>query len=174
MYREMATLYPEAKFVLTLREDVNAWLESVNRGRKLGKGEMWDGWDSYGFQVKDADDAPVDSDEDNEIYLHTYRAHAASVRDFFAAPGREARLLQMVVDDQNENSNWKSLYRFLDLDPSAIDALLLNSSPCDGAEPSPDLVGGWFVHHEQKALRKAKKALLKVLHGLGWLTAAGL
>lgn len=110
VYQDMAELYPDAKFILTLRNDEQAWLRSITEHTARRK---WSGHTVvYGaVEAKDHEDA----------YLKTYRSHTSSVRDFFAGAGNETRLLEWVVDGRDgeeDEQSWDHLLQFLDMNYS--------------------------------------------------------
>lgn len=111
VYEDMAELYSDAKFILTLRKNEQAWLRSITEHTARRK---WIGHDGiYGAsQAKNHEEA----------YLKAYRSHTASVRGYFANQGNETRLLEWVIDgkdskDENE-APWENLLRFLDMEYS--------------------------------------------------------
>ena len=83
VYQDMARLYPDAKFILTVRVNEQDWLTSI-RGHTARR--KWIGHDFvYGASRAEGHE---------ESYLEAYRNHTSSVRSFFAAEGNEMRLLE--------------------------------------------------------------------------------
>lgn len=164
VYREMASLYPDAKFILTLRKSEDAWLKSIKRHTKDRK---WDGHKIvYGGEEATGNEG---------AYLDAYRNHTESVREFFASPGQEWRLLEFVINqpDISRGEKWSRLCEFLDLSESMTITTRKLDFPHSNAAPSAqndmDLR---CVMAKMKSLME--EGLVKVLYGLGWLTAAGL
>lgn len=94
LYREMAEMYPDAKFILSLRKDEKTWLRSMRR--HLGRGHWRPATFFYGAHV-------VDGNE--ETLLNAYRNHTADVREYFKdQPGRYSEL---VIEDGD--ANWRTL-----------------------------------------------------------------
>lgn len=95
VYEQMADLYPDAKFLLSLRKDEQTWLQSMKRHQSRG---VWEpAVRFYGTQ---------DIDGKGEVVLDAYRSHTANVRRFFRnKPGRYAEL----VVDNDSDTNWRAL-----------------------------------------------------------------
>jgi FkbM family methyltransferase len=100
VYRELAEAYPDARFVLTLRESPEAWIESLvaHAGRT---GESVFKEIAYGYAL------PFGHEEH---HLDLYRRHEADVRAFFA--DRPDRLLVVSWD---AGGGWDELCDFLGL-----------------------------------------------------------
>ena len=100
VYEEMATLYPDAKFILSMRKDEERWFQSIaaHSARR-----PWIGHEViYG--------AVIASPETKELYLTKYREHNERVREFFRdQPGR---LLEICVEDSSDG-NWIKLCEFV-------------------------------------------------------------
>ena len=94
MYRQMAEMYPDAKFVLSLRKDEQTWLRSIKR--HMGRGFWQPASYFYGAQF-------VEGNE--ETVLNAYRNHTASVREYFR--DKPDRYTELVVD--NGDVKWKVL-----------------------------------------------------------------
>lgn len=92
VYHEMAEMYPNAKFVLTLRKDEDTWLKSMRR--HMGRGTWEPAAFFYGAQN-------VDGNE--QIVLNYYRNHTANVRDYFK--DKPDRYAELVIDDGDVNWN---------------------------------------------------------------------
>lgn len=164
VYREMAFLYPNAKFILTLRKSEDAWLESIKRHTK---GRKWDGHETvYGAEEATGHEG---------AYLDAYRNHTDSVREFFASPGQEGRLLEFVIDqpDISKGERWSRLCEFLGISDSKAMMMRQLEFPWSNAKSHPK---------DDTAVRRAmakmkclmEEGLVEVLYGLGWLTASGL
>jgi hypothetical protein len=111
VYQDMAHLYPDAKFILTLRKNEQNWLSSIKEHTARRK---WIGHAIiYGASKAEGHES---------AYLDAYRNHTSSVRDFFAAEGTNStRLLEFVIDANREVGGyeeelWGSLLRFLDME----------------------------------------------------------
>jgi hypothetical protein len=98
LYREMATMYPDSKFILSLRKDDATWLKSMRR--HVGRGQ-WIGY-SYFYGA-------VTFDGNEETIRQSYTNHTARARDFFA--DMPERYLELTVDDGD--ANWPLLCDFV-------------------------------------------------------------
>lgn len=120
VYQDMAELYPDARFILTLRNDEQAWLRSITEHTARRK---WDGHTVvYGS---------VEAKDHEEAYLESYRSHTSSVRDFFAGAGN-GRLLEWVVDGKDgieDEQSWGHLLGFLDMNYSQEEIKKLGEFP---------------------------------------------
>jgi hypothetical protein len=99
MYRELAALYPDAKFVLSLRKDEGTWLRSMRRHVSRGR------WEAYQYFYGSTE---VDGNE--ETVLQSYRNHTDNVRAFFRH--QPERYTELVIDDGDKN--WDVLCRVAD------------------------------------------------------------
>jgi hypothetical protein len=118
-YRELAIMFPDAKFILILRANESAWLESIDAHTQRRK---WKG-NKRIFGCKKAR-----GEKCKEKYLEAYRTHNEGVQNSFDKEGK-ARLLEMVIDAQTEmrsiktgvqetsvvDAKWLSLIDFLEL-----------------------------------------------------------
>lgn len=96
MYKQMSEMYPDAKFILSLRKDERTWLESLRR--HVGRGRWRPYSYFYGAQEVDGNEATV---------LEAYRNHTAAVREYFSA--MPDRYVEIVIDDGD--ANWEVLCR---------------------------------------------------------------
>lgn len=167
-YKEMAALYPDAKFILTLRKSEDVWLESIKRHTMCRK---WDGYEIiYGS---------LEATRNEDVYLEAYRNHTDSVRVFFSSPGQEGRLLEMVIDEPEsfKGEKWSRLCDFLGLGDEVAERVRWVEFPWSNASPSSKDKHSFHERarcHLKKAKNLMEKGLVKTLYGLGWLTAAGL
>jgi hypothetical protein len=98
VYRELADLFPAAKFVLTRRKSTEAWLRSqVSHTRTH---EYWGHEAIYGAMSAEAA---------SELYCRTYGRHLSDVREFFASSDR---FLEVCSE---EGDGWAELCTFLDV-----------------------------------------------------------
>ncbi|EMD01152.1 hypothetical protein BAUCODRAFT_198853 [Baudoinia panamericana UAMH 10762] len=97
MYRQMAEMYPDAKFVLSLRKDEQTWLRSMRR--HVSRGE----WLPYEYFYGATE---VDGHED--VVLHSYLNHTENVRAYFQH--QPHRYTELNIDDGD--MNWNVLCRF--------------------------------------------------------------
>jgi len=110
VYRDMAQLYPDSKFILTLRADEQDWLTSIKGHTARRK---WIGHEAvYGAYRADGNE---------EKYLEAYRNHTASVRGFFAEDEDSKRLLEWEIDGKetlgmSEKEKWGVLLEFLGME----------------------------------------------------------
>jgi hypothetical protein len=164
VYREMASLYPDAKFILTLRKSEDAWLKSIKRHTKCRE---WDGHEII-YGAKEA--------TGNEVaYLDAYRNHTDSVREFFTSPQQTGRLLEFVIDQPeiSKGEKWSRLCEFLGLSDSLTMAIRQLDFPWSNATRSEQNDKG-----VRRIIAKIKylieEAIVRVLYGLGWLASTGL
>ncbi|EME87932.1 uncharacterized protein MYCFIDRAFT_209652 [Pseudocercospora fijiensis CIRAD86] len=90
MYQEMAELYPDAKFVLSLRKDEETWLRSMSI--HVGRGR----WQPYTYFY--GADTFLGNEE---IMRESYRNHSQNVRSYFA--DKKDRFMEMSIDDGDVN-----------------------------------------------------------------------
>jgi hypothetical protein len=101
MYREIYDAYPDAKYVLTVREDPEVWFQSVNRHVKRGAG------DNFKFrQYIYGEEFP---EKAREKYLNQYHAHNAAVRKFFIE--QNADFIELCWE---RGDGWNELCQFLE------------------------------------------------------------
>ena len=93
-YREMAEMYPDAKFILSLRKNETVWLESMRR--HMGRGMWQPARYFYGA---------IGVDGNEETVLTHYRNHITDVRNYFQ--DKPSRYLELVID--GDDLNWKAL-----------------------------------------------------------------
>lgn len=96
VYKEMAERYPDAKFVLSLRENEETWLRSMSV--HVGRGR----WLPYTY-FYGADTYPGNED----VMRHSYRNHTQNVRSYFH--DKPERLVELNIDDGDVN--WGVLCR---------------------------------------------------------------
>jgi hypothetical protein len=163
VYREMATLYSDAKFILTLRKSEDAWLKSIKRHTE---GRKWDGHEIvYGAEEATGSEG---------VYLDAYRNHTDSVREFFSSPSQQGRLMEFVIDQPeiSKGEKWSRLCEFLGLSDSMTKMIRQMDFPHSNATPSSQETGIRRLKAKIKCL--GKEGLVRVLYWLCWLTAAGL
>lgn len=97
MYRQMAEMYPDATFVLSLRKDEQTWLRSMRR--HVGRGS----WQPYSYFY-----GTTEVDGNEEIVLQSYRNHTDSVRMYFQ--DQPHRYAELNIDDGD--MNWEVLCKF--------------------------------------------------------------
>lgn len=96
MYQEMAEMYPDARFVLSLRKDEATWLRSMRA--HVGRGK----WLPYAYFYG------ADTVEGNEeIIVSSYRNHTEKIRDYFK--DKPSRYIELNID--NGDINWDALCR---------------------------------------------------------------
>lgn len=98
VYREIAALYPNARFVLTRRRDAATWLDSMRR--HLRRTGPW-----FGTALIYGSYDPV---ADGRRFMDVYERHNDAVRAFFA--DRPDRLCEMCFED---GDGWEALCGFL-------------------------------------------------------------
>ncbi|RFU24277.1 hypothetical protein B7463_g12057, partial [Scytalidium lignicola] len=87
---EMAILFPNAKFILTLRKSEEIWLKSIMEHTER---RIWDGHEFVYGSLR--------ARGHEEAYLNAYRNHTESVRTHFSSlegGGGKGRLLEIVID----------------------------------------------------------------------------
>lgn len=124
VYREMSALYPDAKFVLSVRRDEETWLRSMRT--HVGRGE----WQPYAF-FYGATTVPGNE----EVMLQSYRNHTREVREFFE--DKKQRLVELNIDDGNEH--WDVLCSIAQCPGGKIPAIAF---PKANTAASWDM--GWF------------------------------
>jgi hypothetical protein len=105
-YREMAEAFPDAKFVLSLRQDEEKWLGSIDAHTKR---RWWVGHELvYGC---------LSMEGCREGYRERYRRHNAEVVRFFAERGERHRLMSFAIDGKGllGTDKWGALVGFLGL-----------------------------------------------------------
>lgn len=96
LYREMAELYPDAKFILSLRKNEETWLRSMKT--HVGRGRWLPYTHFYG----------ADTYEGNEdVIRQSYLNHTRNVRDYFQ--DKPDRYVELNIDDGD--LNWDVLCR---------------------------------------------------------------
>jgi len=115
VYHVAAQAYPDAKFVLTVR-DADAWFDSVvnySRAVSLTIAEFEDGKKTV-FPLhqyrKNWFGVAMPEEDDRETFIIQYLAHNESVREYFA--DEPDRLLEI---DFTQDPSWERLCEFLKL-----------------------------------------------------------
>ncbi len=101
IWRQIYDLYPDAKYILTARDD-DAWIDSCvkfYRNRRLRPMRLW----MFG---RHAD--PSRDDESRQAWLDAYREHNAEIRQHFRS--RPGQLLEF---DPTQTEDWGPLCEFL-------------------------------------------------------------
>jgi hypothetical protein len=98
VFREFDRAFPDAAFILTVRQRDDVWLESIQRHVKRGSR-------SLGHFLAYGSYDPV---ADAERHLQTYRAHDQAARAYFAV--RPAKLLELCFE---KGDGWAELCEFL-------------------------------------------------------------
>ncbi|KAF2773960.1 hypothetical protein EJ03DRAFT_251458, partial [Teratosphaeria nubilosa] len=99
MYQEMAEMYPDAKFLLSLRKDDETWLRSMRR--HVGRGE----WQPYSYFY-----GTTQVEGNEETVLNSYRNHTENVRAYFR--DQPHRYAELNID--HGDPNWDVLCRLAD------------------------------------------------------------
>jgi len=108
IYPQLARKFPEAKFILTLRESEIAWLRSSIR-------HAYSAWkDGSLVEHLEFIDSVIGADavRSQDRFLHYYRMHAWAVRHFFENSLQEPNRL-LVMNWGNKASEWGALAEFL-------------------------------------------------------------
>jgi hypothetical protein len=165
VYQDMARLYPDAKFILTMRANEQDWLTSIKGHTARRK---WIGHDFvYGASRAEGHEGS---------YLEAYRNHTSSVRSFFAAEGNETRLLEWVIGGKDmtekaEDGKWGILLRFLGMEDSEEIRDELGEFPwtnrTDSWRDKKFMKIMWWTW--DMIMYYLEEASLRVLECLGWL-----
>lgn len=112
IYPELASRYPDARFILTKRHDEQRWLDSVKRhsawvGPSLGR-EMF-----FGHSMPEGNE---------QAYLAAYRRHIDGIRGYFKDSDR---LLEVCWED---GDGWEQLTSFLGRPVPDVPFPVLNTS----------------------------------------------
>ena len=102
LWRQIYTLFPEAKYILTLRDE-EAWIASCvkfYRDRRIRPMRLW----MFGRYAD-----PSRDEASREVWLAAYREHNAAVREHFR--GRAHQYLEF---DPTRDDGWALLCSFLD------------------------------------------------------------
>jgi hypothetical protein len=99
LYRQMSELYPDSKFILSLRKDDETWSNSMRRHVKRGRWLPYTHF--YGADTWEGNEATI---------LQSYQNHTQNVREFFK--DKPHRYLELKIDDGD--ANWAPLCRFLE------------------------------------------------------------
>jgi hypothetical protein len=101
IWRQVYDLYPDAKYILTVRDD-QAWIDSCvkfYRNRRLRPMRVW----MFGKHAN-----PAQDDASRQAWLDAYREHNAEVRQHF-----RARPQQFFEFDPTQVTDWGPLCAFL-------------------------------------------------------------
>jgi hypothetical protein len=101
LWREMYRQFPDAKYILTVRNEAS-WIESCARfyrNRRVRPMRVW----MFGAHAN-----PGADDASRQAWLDAYRAHNAAVREHFAS-----RLHQFIEVDPTAKREWGQLCEFL-------------------------------------------------------------
>ncbi|RAO66700.1 uncharacterized protein BHQ10_002712 [Talaromyces amestolkiae] len=152
-YKELATAFPDAKFILTLRANESAWLESIDKHTHRHKWKA----NKRIFGCK-----KVRGEECIRKYLDAYRAHVEGVRDFFDKEGN-GRLLEVIIDAPMEMRSIKTGGE----DTTVVDDKWLSLIDFLQLEGRVERLGGWGnlgLFPESTASNKAGKTWSKLQH----------
>jgi Sulfotransferase domain len=101
IWRQVYDLFPDAKYILTVRDE-DRWIESCvrfYRHRRIRPMRVW----MFGPHAN-----PASSPESRQAWLDAYRAHNAAVREYFAS-----RPHQYFEFDPTREGGWDRLCAFL-------------------------------------------------------------
>ncbi|OAB75757.1 sulfotransferase family protein [Cochleicola gelatinilyticus] len=96
MYEELYNKYPDAYFILTVR-DAKSWLKSYQKHFKTD-----------GYLYHDEIYGTLDSINEAAIFIKRYEAHVANVRDFFSSKGK-------LLEFRTGHDEWRKLTDFLNV-----------------------------------------------------------
>lgn len=120
LYKELAKEYPDAKFILTTREE-GAWLQSV----KTYFGNSRSDFRRLSF----GHESPIGHEE---AYLAAYRKHNQEVQAFFKEMPQKLLVLSLESDQK-----WKLLSEFLKVDAPNLDYPIVNRTNTYSSKPKP-------------------------------------
>lgn len=99
-YQELYTMYPNAKFILTLRKDEEEWFQSLEQhSKRTGPSKLRK--IAYGYSMP--------TEENKQHHIDIYRKHKKEVTTFFRKNNRRNFLI-LKTNDKNKE---KKIYRFL-------------------------------------------------------------
>ncbi len=162
VYTTMSELYPDSRFILTLRKSDQIWLKSM---RQHARSKVWEGHKQVygGYEV----------DGNEEVFLKTYNDHLRNVRSFFASDGMKGRGMEMCIDDliQSDDEKWERLVSFLEINvPGGLGTL--------GNFPKSNSGSSWLnrdpiglVWARYQLMFWVEKGVVDFVAYLGWLTA---
>jgi len=101
VYKDLYEAYPDAKYILTVRKDPEAWFSSVDRHVKRGAGS--------GFKYRKHIYGYQNPSDAKDIYVEKYLGHNKDVEEFFTERGASFTKLCWELGD-----GWNELCRFLD------------------------------------------------------------
>lgn len=153
MYEELAEMYPDAKFILSLRKDEQTWLRSMQKHQSRG---VWaPAVHFYGSQ---------DTEGDREVVLNAYRNHTANVRRFFQ--NMPERYVELVVDDAGEVS-WERVCRVAQCPPGGRPAISFPKSNTVASWKDDSFVGS--VHAVwRRIMAGMEEALVEIYYHRDW------
>lgn len=102
IWRQIYALYPDSKYILTVRDD-EAWIDSCvkfYRNRRLRPMRIW----MFGRHADPSRDG-----ESRQAWLDAYREHNAEIRQHF-----RSRPQQFLEFDPTQTADWGALCAFLD------------------------------------------------------------
>jgi hypothetical protein len=116
-YRRIDREYPGSRFILTVRRDTDAWLESKRRYAELEL-QNWSTYDDMRRASKRLirEEVYGSFEFDAAVWLEAYETHTRAVMDYF--DGRPESLLVM---DVSAGDGWDVLCPFLGIPEPAID-----------------------------------------------------
>jgi hypothetical protein len=126
-YRELDSLYPRSKFILTLRDE-RAWLASVQRHWSIAN-EFRDTWNKQNnFPLYLHRELYGQEDFDAEVFIRRYRRHNSEVLEYF-----KDRKSDLLVMDMSSGAGWPELCGFLRRGvPNALYPHQFKSNPAAG------------------------------------------
>jgi sulfotransferase family protein len=105
LYQTMDTMYPQSRFILTLRKDSKIWFDSLAaHSKRLGPSEE--------FKIIFGSPTP---EQDKEHAIRVYEDHNRNVIDYFKS--RPSKLLVVCWETGDE---WEKLCRFLKQDVPSV------------------------------------------------------
>lgn len=109
LYKQLDLVYPNSKFVLTIREESD-WIESIKNHFDSKINPFQKTWDQDPFTHKIHLYIYGRKKFDKEIFLSAYRKHNAEVIEYF-----KDRPNDLLIMNMNKKNEWKELCNFLDV-----------------------------------------------------------
>lgn len=115
LYKELYRRYPDAKFILTVRQDAETWFSSLCK-HALRTGPTDHRKIVYGYAMPQ---------ENPEAHMRFYNKHNAEVKTFFKSNNNLHNFIQLCWKKDN---NWDQICSFLDKPRPKVDFPYLNKS----------------------------------------------
>lgn len=162
-YKQMAELYPDAKFILSTRKNDETWMRSMQV--HLSRGKWLPYTHFYGADTFEGNEATI---------LQSYQNHSHSVREFFR--NQPDRYLELNID--GGDANWQMLCRVAQCPGNRVPSI---SFPRSNTAASWDLgflankiqwLKGWLTTRSEEQISRyyyhSRRGLFKPVLSFGW------